>query len=479
MEVDNKLSVLLGFATVTLFAVVLGSVIYTLSFPPVSDKQYLIVFHDPIPGLERNSKVTLQGIAVGRVSRIELQKATAEHSFQARVWITILPAWSDRVVLYRDAAPRIRDIGNAQAYQQGKLVMGDLVKKVTFGSQTVECRYVYEVEHALVRVQRALLDDPRQQYTLEVERLGQPKQVSFTGLTGPLELAFSNVGTRATLQTNFVTNIQHIELTGGSSRLKPLPSLADLAQAKGQSIETFVSSTEDPETLTAVIPTQATAFGKIFDQFARKVPALITRLDLFMLQANNAVGKINDVLVNMRNLTQEDGRIATLLDDTRSTVNKSGKLVDSINKDDRLPSILRRSDDLLSRLNTQLGQKGELKQALSSLNEVLDNTRHWTAKDGPLKDQLAQIQDQLKKVSAKLTGTLDNADQLITEAQRQALGQDRLKKLLVQLDYAIRRDVRIALAQVAESMRAFKQTMAQMQSNPDSFFLGKRSTKRR
>ena len=91
MEVESKWGVLLGFGTLLLFVGVLGSVIWKLSYPPVSDKQYLIIFHDPIPGLEKNSKVTLQGIAVGRVSRIELQQPTRKHSFQARVWITILP----------------------------------------------------------------------------------------------------------------------------------------------------------------------------------------------------------------------------------------------------------------------------------------------------------------------------------------------------------------------------------------------------
>lgn len=469
MEIDSKLSILLGFCTVVLFGVVLGSVIYKLSFPPVSHKQYMIIFHEPIPGLERNSKVTLQGIAVGRVSRIELQKATAHHSFQARVWITILPDWADRVVLYQDASPRIREIGNPLVATPRGLAVGDVVRKVTFKGKTTEVAHVYQVERLLKRIYRRMLDHPTISYAFEVERNGNTVTVPLTGRVGQLDLLFSNVGTRATLQTNFVTNIQHIELSGGSSLLKELPSLGDLASKQGTDIETFITKTPNLDDLPAVIPTASTAFGRIIDKFEQKIPLVLAKVDTLLTQANGALGEL-------RHFTQREGDLEQLFDTTSATIKEGKKLLSSINKDENVPKILAETEKLVRSINGQFARDGGLYQAIARANEVLENAKKLTAKDGPLTEQLNKVQTELRTVSKKITGTLDNADKLLLEAKRQAFDEDRVRKLLTQLDYAIRRDLRNSLNQISTSMKVFEQTMVQMQSNPDSFFLGKRSS---
>jgi len=198
-----------------------------------------------------------------------------------------------------------------------------------------------------------------------------------------------------------------------------------------------------------------------------------------MLQADTAVRSINEVLDNAKRMTAQDGSLSQLIDNADKTVREGGKLIKGVNDDGKLTRVLDNTDALLRRLNTQLGEKGELTLAINQFNDLMRNAKHWTAKDGPLKEELAKIQAQMSKVSGKLTGSLDNADKLMQEFRGQALDDNRMKKLLVQLEYTIRHDVRVALAQITESMRVFKQTMVQMQSNPDSFFLGKRSKTRR
>lgn len=328
---------------------------------------------------------------------------------------------------------------------------------------------VVEAEQELLALAARL--DPRSTATFAVRRRGheEPLVVPISGRDGPAMLTFWHRGTRVQLETNLVTGIKTVYLTGAKPAGPDGP--VDTAEI---AIGEMIPADEDD------------LFAQLTELVRRRVPVLVHRTDTLLARANEAAAEttlairdargllkdasrwtaeggkvdvafdeVNGILADVRGYTRAGGQFDKLVTRANELAAKDGDLgVLLHDAREELKALAERTRTTLDRVNAQLAEDGDIARMMANVREMTE--------DGP------------NSTRGKVDALIARLDRTIQETERQVLGNGRLQSLIDNLDHAVRRELRTALTQISASMQTFKQTLIQMQSNPDSIFLGKR-----
>ncbi len=385
--------------------------------------------------------------------------------FGARRLLAFSPADGDLGLTFADGASTLTAAAPASpATRDQGLAPRDLVRAM----RGTRVGTVAEAEQALLALGRIF--DGRSVCAIVYVRPGDdtPRLIALSGRDGAPVLSFWNRGTRATLESNLVTGIKKVELTGD------LP-LDD----SGRTIST-------PIPRGGSIPAdEGDLFAEVSALVRRRLPVMLRRVDALLVEAGRVgeqaalgleeargiVAKLDRSLAPEGDLGHMFASLRTVADDVRRWTAPDGRIeillknVETLSAPDgNVATLVAESRDAIAKITS------EVESALAATRRTLE--------EGDLKRILANVErmtgdgpDSTRKRLDDLLATLDKA---VTTLDRQLVANGKLEGLVDQLGYAVRRDLRAALAQVGDGMNVLKQTLIQMQSNPDSLLLGKR-----